>query len=293
MKNQSYKHTFALLQVKNSNPNGDMDAAGAPRVLPSGHGHITSVAIKRKLRDFLNGENKELVFKTMKVDGKKNKIWESYNRGFDIKCDSVVDIRKEAMKKIAKIKTKKVIDEYWDSRVFGMMTKKGDMDITHKGCVNVSQFESLDPVEVNDVTITRKVRLDEKEGSTIGNQSYVEYGLYMGEIVCPASEVMTEDDVSILLNSLPYAVRLESSANRMIEPIAMFTVSKPNSVLGGGWPIHEVRKLFRPTLKSGIDLPTSLEDYDLIDFDTFKKTIKEKWNLEAEDLITDNVLNGV
>lgn len=293
MKNQTYKHTFVLLQVKNSNPNGDFDADGAPRVFPNGHGHITSVSIKRKLRDFLNGENKELVFNTMKVDGKKNKIWESDDRGFNIKGDSAADIRKEAMKKIAKIKTKKVVDEYWDSRVFGMMTKKGDMDITHKGCANVFQFESLDPVEINDVTITRKVRLDEKEGSTVGNQSYVEYGLYMGEIVCPASEVMTEEDVNVLLNSFPYAIRLESSANRMIEPIAMFTVSKPNSVLGGGWPIHEVRKIFRPTLKNDVDSPQCLEDYDLTSFEDFKTIVKDKWGLEAEDMIEDNILNGV
>src|SRR6516165_9965868 len=49
------RYEFVLLfDVSNGNPNGDPDADNAPRVDPeTGHGLITDVCIKRKIRNFV------------------------------------------------------------------------------------------------------------------------------------------------------------------------------------------------------------------------------------------------
>ncbi len=49
------RHDLVLLfDVRNGNPNGDPDAGGIPRVNPlNGHGIVTDVCIKRKIRNFV------------------------------------------------------------------------------------------------------------------------------------------------------------------------------------------------------------------------------------------------
>src|SRR5437588_11689531 len=52
----SKRHDFAfLIDVTNGNPNGDPDAGNLPRVDPETmHGLVTDVAIKRKVRDWVD-----------------------------------------------------------------------------------------------------------------------------------------------------------------------------------------------------------------------------------------------
>src|SRR5690348_9772301 len=49
------RYDFVLLfDVQDGNPNGDPDAGNAPRVDPeTGHGIVTDVAIKRRIRDYV------------------------------------------------------------------------------------------------------------------------------------------------------------------------------------------------------------------------------------------------
>jgi CRISPR-associated protein Csd2 len=50
-----HRYDFVLLfEVTNGNPNGDPDAGNAPRIDPeTGHGLVTDVCLKRKIRDFV------------------------------------------------------------------------------------------------------------------------------------------------------------------------------------------------------------------------------------------------
>src|SRR5438045_5449314 len=49
------RHDFAFLfDVQDGNPNGDPDAGNLPRIDPeTGHGIVTDVCLKRKLRNFV------------------------------------------------------------------------------------------------------------------------------------------------------------------------------------------------------------------------------------------------
>ncbi|MNY64655.1 hypothetical protein D3C86_2018000 [compost metagenome] len=50
-----HRYDFALIfDVRDGNPNGDPDAGNLPRVDPeTGHGLVTDVSLKRKLRNFV------------------------------------------------------------------------------------------------------------------------------------------------------------------------------------------------------------------------------------------------
>ena len=59
------RYEFVLLfDVKDGNPNGDPDAGNLPRTDPeTGHGLITNVSLKRKIRNFVQiAKNDEKCF---------------------------------------------------------------------------------------------------------------------------------------------------------------------------------------------------------------------------------------
>ena len=93
-----------IVEVVNSNPNGDPDQESDPRQRPDGKGEISPVSYKRKLRDLI--ENKEgPVWAELKaklnVDEANFHILET--RGRDRKA-----IEKE-------IEDEKFISKYWDN----------------------------------------------------------------------------------------------------------------------------------------------------------------------------------
>jgi CRISPR-associated protein Csd2 len=55
MSSIKYRYDFVLLfDVVNGNPNGDPDAGNLPRFDPeTGHGLVTDVCLKRKIRNFV------------------------------------------------------------------------------------------------------------------------------------------------------------------------------------------------------------------------------------------------
>ena len=57
-----YKRGCGLLiiEVRNSNPNGDPDQEGVPRQRNDGHGEISPVSFKRKLRDLVEDKEGEV-----------------------------------------------------------------------------------------------------------------------------------------------------------------------------------------------------------------------------------------
>ena len=64
MSNEIKRATGLLvLEVVNSNPNGDPDRESEPRMRPNGLGEISPVSFKRKLRDLV-GDHDAPFFKT-------------------------------------------------------------------------------------------------------------------------------------------------------------------------------------------------------------------------------------
>ncbi len=114
MSNETYNRGCGLLiiEVRNSNPNGDPDQEGVPRQRNDRHGEISPVSFKRKLRDLVEDEGGGVwqhLAKELNLDKERFHILESRERSWQqVKDDITGDKTGETFK-----------SKYWDGRVFG------------------------------------------------------------------------------------------------------------------------------------------------------------------------------
>ena len=122
MSSNEFKRATGMLvmEVVNSNPNGDPDRESDPRQRSNGIGEISPVSYKRKLRDII-GDHQGVFFQTL-PDKFKNvpenfSILEERGRDRDL-------IKKELGDDLSvydqeKFNSSKFVQKYWDARVFG------------------------------------------------------------------------------------------------------------------------------------------------------------------------------
>ena len=110
MTDKSYNRGCGLLiiEVRNSNPNGDPDQEGVPRQRNDRHGEISPVSFKRKLRDL--------------VEDKDGEVWQHFSA--EPKLDKnrfhILESRERSWQTVlGDIKSKAFTGKYWDGRVFG------------------------------------------------------------------------------------------------------------------------------------------------------------------------------
>lgn len=103
-----------ILEVVNSNPNGDPDRENDPRQRPNGLGEISPVSVKRKIRDLI--EDHDGVF--------FQSLPEAYIRQADLYC--ILESRGRDRAAITKemndspnFMDSTFVRKYWDARIFG------------------------------------------------------------------------------------------------------------------------------------------------------------------------------
>ncbi|MDP1558563.1 MAG: type I-C CRISPR-associated protein Cas7/Csd2 [Nitrosomonas sp.] len=182
------KIDFAVvLRVTHANPNGDPLNGNRPRADYDGHGEITDVCIKRKLRDRLL-ESGQSIF--VQSDDRKNDDAKSLKA----RADAVLG------KKLGSSETVKLACEQWfDVRAFGQLfafksdkkSKKetdGESDsgvsIGIRGPVTVQSAFSVEPVDVSSNQITKSVNSEDtkdgkKSADTMGMKHRVDNGVYV------------------------------------------------------------------------------------------------------------------
>lgn len=181
------KIDFAVvLRVTHANPNGDPLNGNRPRADYDGHGEITDVCIKRKLRDRLleSGQSIFVQSDDRKVDDAKS-----------------LKARAEAAlgKKLGSGETAKLACEQWfDVRAFGQLfafkaDKKGKKDadaegdsgvsIGIRGPVTVQSAFSVEPVDISSTQITKSVSGEgdgtKRGADTMGMKHRVDKGVYV------------------------------------------------------------------------------------------------------------------
>lgn len=271
------KYDFILLfDVTNGNPNGDPDAGNEPRTDPeTGLGYVTDVCMKRKIRNYVElvkgGEpGFEILIKNDKTLNDKFKA--AYEaEGLE------VDKTKKGTNPPAELQAQKFMcRNYYDVRTFGavMSTGQNSCGIV-RGPVQFSFANSISPVFVNNVTITRQAKTDEKrakKGDTeMGNKSIIPYGLYRmdGHISAALANKTTdlsEDDVELLWTALLNMFEEDRSAARGEMMVRGLYIFKHDSVLGNA-RFSELKDKIRVVLKDGVLSPRKFEDYT-VDVDT-------------------------
>lgn len=208
----AHRYDFVLLfDVKDGNPNGDPDAGNLPRLdAETGHGLVTDVALKRKVRNFVALTREQA--QRDPADGEKR--FEIYVREKAIlnlqhqraysalKLDPAQAEPAEAgepeapKKKAGKDKRKGSGDDvdkarawmcqnFYDVRSFGAVMSTGTNAGQVRGPVQLTFARSIDPVVALEHTITRVAVATEAEAEkqhgdnrTMGRKHTVPYGLY-------------------------------------------------------------------------------------------------------------------
>lgn len=279
---------IAVYEVENSNPNGDPDMSGMPRIdSETEKGLITDVCVKRHSRNYMQD-----------IKGKELFISKGSILGNTVK-DAVKKVTSDMKKKDA---TKKEIEDavvkllcakYWDARVFGavLTTKKeedsGDdsegaedgkgkgkgINAQIHGPVQIAIGQSIDRVKFNTFCITRCAVASDKESKnqdgmnqTMGNKSVVSYGVYVVKgYIDPYKAEKTgfvQKDAEDLFESL-LAGFSKSSARTHVGLRRLYTIEHLNSPLNL-MNDFDIEDAFTISKKVGVDSASKFSDYDAV-----------------------------
>lgn len=191
-----------VIEVINSNPNGDPDRESDPRQRPDGRGEISPVSFKRKVRDLI--ENKE------------GPVWQDIASSFAPKLDDIkfqiLESRGRNREEIKKLPEQDFKDRYWDGRIFGnTFLEEGASTSIKTGVVQFGLGVSSGPVIVERMTNTNKAGVQEGKDRGMAPLGYriVQHGVYcMPFFVNPTAATKsgcTKEDIALLLKVIPHA----------------------------------------------------------------------------------------
>ncbi|MGN0575381.1 MAG: type I-C CRISPR-associated protein Cas7/Csd2 [Ruminococcus sp.] len=272
------RYEFVMLfDVENGNPNGDPDAGNMPRTDPeTSFGIVTDVCLKRKIRNYveLTMEGKAGYNILIKADRSLNsKFTETYDKlGLTGNGkDTPYEVQLQAQKYICK--------NYFDVRAFGaVMSTTGGKGKENKGCpcgtvrgpVQINFARSIDPVYVQDITVTRQAvttekDFNEKKKSEMGKKSFISYGLYRAEGYVSANLAQkvtgfSEDDLKLLWTSIINMFEDDRSAARGKMCLRKLYVFKHDSVLGNA-PAHILFDKIHVEKNADVTAPRRFSDY--------------------------------
>lgn len=213
-----------VIEVVNSNPNGDPDRESEPRQRPNGRGEISPVSFKRKLRDLLEDDNTPFI-KSLpeKFSGESNinnyRILESRGRNRTEIAKEMGDTKNFNQEKFME---SKFVKKYWDARIFGntFLEEGAAKGFIKTGVVQFGVGVSISPIEIIRHTNTNKAGVQEGKSAGMAPLAFriVQHGVYvMPFFVNPnyaPKSGCTVDDIELLKLLIPHAYDLNRSAIR-------------------------------------------------------------------------------
>lgn len=213
------KIDFAVvLSVSKANPNGDPLNGNRPRQNYDGHGEISDVAIKRKIRNRLQDRG-EAIF----VQSNDRKVDEY--KSLKERADSNADLAKMLKAKNASGDEFAHIacNEWIDVRSFGQVFafKGSNLSVGVRGPVSIQTATSIDPIDIVSTQITKSVNSvtsETRSSDTMGMKHRVDYGVYVfkGSINTQLAEKtgFTYDDAEKIKQALITLFENDSSSAR-------------------------------------------------------------------------------
>lgn len=265
------KIDFALIiTATNANPNGDPLNGNRPRQDIDGHGEISDVCIKRKLRNRLQDMGEKIFVQSDDRCGdgigslhdrvKANKTLTDLSKGKSTNRDEFA---------------KAACAEWIDVRSFGQVFafKDDAVSVGVRGPVSIRQAVSVSPVDVISMQITKSVNSESgKEGKasdTMGTKHRVAFGLYVvnGSINCQLAEKtgFTEEDAEKIKQALLTLFENDSSSAR---PDGSMEVCRlywwKHSCKTPKYSSAKVHRLLSVKTKNGVKRPACFNDYDIV-----------------------------
>lgn len=287
-----YEFMF-YIQCVNGNPNGDPDMGNTPRMDPEDmHGYITDVAIKRRIRNYIQTAFAEQdgmgIIMQNATNINKFIARAKENAGVDFAAkdkDSIYASRKEAC------------SMFYDVRTFGAVLSTGPNAGQVRGPVQLTFAKSIDPILPLDISITRMCKTEDVKNATcssdyedaemeadvetlrtMGRKQFLPYGLYEARGFISANLAaetgFDDDDLKVLFEAVLNMYEHDRSASKgemsVISPLIIFKhvgtdsnkEQKARQAKLGCAPAHKLFELVNITKKENVELPRSYRDYN-------------------------------
>ncbi len=254
---------MVLVSVTNANSNGDPLNGNRPRTDYNGFGEISDVCIKRKIRNRMQDMGHSVFVQSDDRSDDGSKCLKDRAKILEKEKDQDVFARKAS--------------ETWiDVRTFGQVFAFNGFNcksVGVRGPVSIHQAVSIDPIEVNSMQITKSVSGDKKEGQdkgsdTMGMKHFVRFGLYKikGSINVQLAEKtgFSEEDADTIKECLRTLFVNDVSSAR---PDGSMEVIKvywwKHNCKDGQYSSAKIHKLVNVSLKEGVMIPHSVDDYNI------------------------------
>ena len=253
---------LALVSVTKANGNGDPLDGNRPRTDYNGFGEISDVCIKRKIRN--------------RMQDMGNEIFVQSDERSDDGCKSLSERASAATAGIkdkdeyARVACEKWLDVRSFGQVFAFKSKDSSgVSVGVRGPVSIHQAQSVSPVEVESMQITKSVNgeSDEKKASdTMGTKHFVRFGLYTvkGSINVQLAEKtgFSHEDAETVKECLKTLFVNDASSAR---PDGSMEVVKlywwEHDCKDGKYSSAKVHRSVKVAPKDGVDTPESVDDY--------------------------------
>ncbi|HUY20353.1 MAG TPA: type I-C CRISPR-associated protein Cas7/Csd2 [Candidatus Binataceae bacterium] len=275
------RHDFVyLFDVADGNPNGDPDAGNLPRVDPETmQGLVTDVALKRKVRDYVDavrGEHDH--FKIYVQSG--TALNTQHERAY-----SALGLKSTGAKQKASDVEKArewMCKDFYDIRMFGAVMTTGVNCGQVRGPLQLTFARSIDKIVPLDLSITRvavtrvqdtEVVVSEEGGegeggkrTEMGRKAMVPYGLYLAHgFFNPHFAKQTgadREDLELFWSALQNMFDLDRSAARGMMAVQGLYVFSHESPLGNA-PAQRLFERITVTRKPEVKTPRSFGDYEV------------------------------
>lgn len=286
-----YEFLF-YIACRNSNPNGDPDMGNAPRMDPQNmHGYITDVAIKRRIRNYIQvayaGEPgmEMLIRSASNINTGIARAKEAAGVDMSAKGKNEVYAGRQAACRM-----------FYDVRTFGAVMSTGPNAGQVRGPVQLTFAQSLDPIKDVDISITRmanakdlpvksaaeyaswEAEQDEATLRTMGRKQFIPFGLYEARGFISANLAQEtgfdEADLRALFEAILNMYEHDRSASKgemaIITPLVIFRHTGTDSDLNqrkrqaklGCAPAHRLFNLVQVEKKPDVKYPRSWKDYN-------------------------------
>lgn len=269
------RYDFVLLfDVIDGNPNGDPDAGNLPRVdAETGHGLVTDVCVKRKVRNYVGlvkGEQPpyEVYVKEKAVLNRQHeRAYAAIGAADVLKGD---EKKRKGGEKVGEARDW-MCKNFFDVRTFGAVMSTGINCGQVRGPVQLTFARSIDPIVALEHSITRmavatEAEAEKQEGDnrTMGRKHTVPYGLYAAHGFVSAfladQTGFSEDDLTLLWKALGEMFEHDRSAARGQMSTRGLYVFKHDSKLGNAHA-HGLFDRIQASKRDEAKVPRSFGDY--------------------------------
>ncbi|MBL8397304.1 MAG: type I-C CRISPR-associated protein Cas7/Csd2 [Candidatus Accumulibacter sp.] len=269
------RYDFILVfDVRDGNPNGDPDAGNLPRLdAESGHGLVTDVSLKRKVRNFVGLVKSETppfdiyVKEKAVLNQTHEKAYVAIGAAEELKGDKK---RKGSGDTVEKAR-RWMCTNFFDVRTFGAVMSTGVNCGQVRGPVQLTFARSVDPIIAQEHSITRMAVATEAEAEkqqgdnrTMGRKHTVPYGLYVAHGFVSAflakQTGFGDADLELFWQALEHMFEHDRSAARGEMATRGLYVFKHESELGNAHA-HALFDRLTITRKAEVDVARGFADY--------------------------------